>query len=53
MRTELTLKDAVDMFESGSSVIEASKKLNTSLSFSDFKLNSDGLIPVVCTDYVK
>ena len=40
------------MFESGSSVIEASKKLNTSLSFSDFKLNSDGLIPVVVQDYV-
>ena len=48
----INLKDAVDMFESGSSVIEASKKLNTSLSFSDFKLNSDGLIPVVVQDYV-
>ena len=48
----INLKDAVDMFESGSSVIEASKKLNTSLSFSDFKLDSDGLIPVVVQDYV-
>ena len=48
----INLKDAVNMFESGASVIEAGKKMSTSLSFKDFKLNSDGLIPVVVQDYV-
>jgi phosphoribosyl-AMP cyclohydrolase len=40
------------MFESGASVAEADRKMSTSLSFKDFKLNSDGLIPVVVQDYV-
>ena len=48
----INLKDAVSMFESGASVAEAGRKMSTSLSFKDFKLNSDGLIPVVVQDYV-
>ncbi len=48
----INLKAAVAMFESGASVIEAKKKISTSLSFKDFKLNQDGLIPVVVQDYV-
>lgn len=49
---KIILKDAVRKFESGFSVSKSKSLEKANISFDEFKLNEDGLIPVIVQDYV-